>query len=99
MDSISILIFLLLTVALVVLIIKQFKRNSSNSKSTPLTKEDIITGYEKLVLEVIENNKDNKEVLMEKKSQLLKHISKDLHNNIFFDEKEAKEIILKLASL
>ncbi len=99
MDSISILIFLILTVALVVLVVKQFKKNSSNTKSSALTKEDIINGYEKLVLEVIENNKDNKEELMLKKSQLLKHISKDLHNNIFFDDKEAKEIILKLASL
>lgn len=99
MDSVTIIIFLLLSVALFVLVFKQFKNNPTNNKSTALTKEEIILGYEKLVLDVVEKNKDNKDILLEKKSQLLKYISKDLHNNIFFDEKEAKEIIKRLASL
>lgn len=99
MDSISIIIFLLISVALFVLIFKQFKKGTSNARPTALTKEDIISDYEKLVKDLIENNKDEKDVMLQKKSQLLKHISKDLHNNIFFDEKEAKEIIQKLASL
>lgn len=99
MDSVTIIIFLLLSIALFVLVFKQFKNNSVSNKPTALTKEEIILGYEKLVLDVVEKNKDNKDILLEKKSQLLKYISKDLHNNIFFDEKEAKEIIKRLASL
>lgn len=99
MDSVSILIFILLFVALVILISRQFKKNSHGSKPSSLIKEEIILGYEKLVLEIIEKNRDDKDSLIEKKSQILKYISRDLHNNIFFDEKEAKEIIQKLAAL
>lgn len=99
MDSTSILILIILVIALFLLIGRQINRGSFTAKDTSLTKDDIILGYEKLVKEVIENNKDDKDIMLQKKSQLLKHISKDLHNNIFFDEKEAKEVIQKLASL
>lgn len=100
MDNTAIIIFILISAALFILLSRQFKNIQGKGRPTSLTKEDIILGYEKLVRDLIEKNENEpKEILMEKKSQLLKHISKDLHNNIFFDENEAKEIVRKLAQI
>jgi len=99
LDDIVVVVFMFISLALFILIFKQFKKSNKKAKPTSLTKEDIIDGYEKLVIDLINNNQDSKEVLLEKKSQLLKYISKDLHNNIFFSDEEAKEIVQKLAKL
>ncbi|WP_428024685.1 hypothetical protein [Arcobacter sp.] len=99
MNELTVILFILVSLALFVLISKQFGKNSKGSKPTVNTKQDIVDGYERLILEVIENNKDDKEALVEKKTKLLKVISKDLHNNIYFDEEEAKYIVSKLAEL
>ncbi len=99
MSELSVILFIIITVALFVLIFKQFGNNRKTNKPTVNTKQDIVDGYEQLILDVIENNKDDKEALVEKKTKLLKVISKDLHNNIYFDDDEAKYIVSKLAEL
>jgi|TARA_R110002033_G_scaffold20278_5_gene51310 membrane protein implicated in regulation of membrane protease activity len=95
----TVLIFIIISLALFVLIYKQISRTKNNEKTEVKTKQDIIDGYEKLILDVIENNKDDKKLMIEKKTQILKVVSKDLHNNIYFDDDEAKYIISKLAEL
>lgn len=99
MVDVIIVIFILISLALLVLIYKQINRTKSRDKTNVRTKQDIIDGYEKLILDVIENNKDDKKLMIEKKTQILKVVSKDLHNNIYFDDDEAKYIISKLAEL
>ncbi len=99
MGELSVILFIIVSMALFVLIFKQFGNNKKTNKPTVNTKQDIVDSYEQLILDVIENNKDDKEALIEKKTQLLKVISKDLHNNIYFDDDEAKYIVSKLAEL
>ncbi|ADG92988.1 hypothetical protein Arnit_1330 [Arcobacter nitrofigilis DSM 7299] len=99
MIEITVIIFILISLALLVLIYKQINRTKNRGKTEVRTKQDIIDGYEKLILDVIENNKDDKKLMIEKKTQILKVVSKDLHNNIYFDDDEAKYIISKLAEL
>lgn len=99
MGELSILLFIIVTFALFVLVFRQFGNNKKSNKPTVNTKQDIVDGYERLILDVIENNKDDKEALVEKKTKLLKVISKDLHNNIYFDDDEAKYIVSKLAEI
>lgn len=99
MEATSFVLFALISISLFVLVYKQFNKAKINPRSKAMTKEDIVEGYEKLILDVIEKNRDDKDALKEKKTQLLKHISKDLHNNIFFDEDEAKDIVRQLASI
>lgn len=99
MIEVAIVIFILISLALLILIYKQINRTKSRDKTQIRTKQDIIDGYEKLILDVIENNKDDKKLMIEKKTQILKVVSKDLHNNIYFDDDEAKYIISKLAEL
>ncbi|MGB5917805.1 hypothetical protein [Arcobacter sp.] len=95
----TVVIFIIISLALLVLIYKQINRTKNSEKTEVKTKQDIIDGYEKLILDVIENNKDDKKLMIEKKTQILKVVSKDLHNNIYFDDDEAKYIISKLAEL
>ncbi len=99
MIEVAIVIFILISFALLILIYKQINRTKSRDKTEVKTKQDIIDGYEKLILDVIENNKHDKKLMIEKKTQILKVVSKDLHNNIYFDDDEAKYIISKLAEL
>ncbi|WP_419764523.1 MAG: hypothetical protein ACNI28_12165 [Arcobacter sp.] len=99
MTELSIIIFIIVSIALFILVFKQLGNNKKTNRPTVNTKQDIVDGYEKLILDVIENNKEDKEALVEKKTQLLKVISKDLHNNIYFDDDEAKYIVSKLAQL
>lgn len=99
MGELSIVLFVIVTLALFVLIFRQFKNNKKSNKPTVNTKQDIVDGYEQLILNIIKNNKEDKEALVEKKTKLLKVISKDLHNNIYFDDDEAKYIVSKLAEL
>jgi membrane protein implicated in regulation of membrane protease activity len=99
LNEVAIILFILISMALFVLIFRGVKKNGKRNKSEVNTKQDIVDGYERLILDVIEKNRDNKELLLEKKTQLLKAISKDLHNNIYFDDDEAKYIVSKLAEL
>ncbi|PLY08985.1 MAG: hypothetical protein C0626_08175 [Arcobacter sp.] len=99
MTELSIILFIIVSIALFILVFKQLGNNKKAKRPTVNTKQDIVDSYEKLILDVIENNKEDKEALLEKKTQVLKVISKDLHNNIYFDDDEAKYIVSKLAQL
>ncbi len=65
------------------------------------TKEDkrdrIISGYRKQLYEALTPLKNDKEVRIAKKSELLKKFSDELSMNIYFENIEIKEIILDLA--
>lgn len=95
MDYLTILGVLLLFGIIFLKIV--YKQVRFNKKSEAFTKQDIINRYEADIKNLLLNEK--KEDLSEKKLALLKHISSELHRNIFFDENEAKEIIKHLASL
>ena len=99
MNEVAIILFVIVSLALLILVFKLLNKNDKRNKSEANTKQDIVDGYEKLILDVIENNQNDKDLMIEKKTQLLKIISKDLHKNIYFDEEEAKYIVSKLAQL
>ncbi|PLY07590.1 MAG: hypothetical protein C0625_05285 [Arcobacter sp.] len=97
MEEFSILyivIFLILS-ALAILL---FMRNTKRYKPSAIKKEELIKKYEYEMLKLISQYEKDKSLLQEKKIEFLKTASFELHNNIFFDEHEAKAIIQKLAS-
>jgi hypothetical protein len=51
------------------------------------------------MLKLISKYEKEPEVLKVKKIEFLKQASSELHNNIFFEDKEAKALVQKLASL
>lgn len=89
-----IVMFLLLSGLVVIL----FKKSNSSAKPAYLKKQEISKKYEYEMLKLISKYEKDKEVLSQKKIEFLKEASKELHNNIFFDEKEVKVLIEKLAS-
>ncbi len=74
-----------------------YKQVRMNKKNESISKQDIVNTYESEMRTLLLHK--NKEELSEHKILLLKKISSELHRNIFFDEKEAKEIVKYLASL
>lgn len=90
------ILFFLILVALVFLI---FKRTGANYKPSHLKKQELIKQYEYEMLKLISKYEKDQELLKVKKIEFLKQASSELHNNIFFDEAEAKALVQKLASL
>ena len=94
-SPIFIVIFLLLAGLAFLLL----RRTNKNHKPSALKKDELIKKYEYEMLLIISKNEKDKNLLQKKKIEYLKSASHELHNNIFFDESEAKAIIQKLASL
>lgn len=94
-SPVFIVIFLLLAGLAFLLL----KRTNKNHKPSALKKDELIKKYEYEMLLIISKNEKDKNLLQKKKIEYLKSTSYELHNNIFFDESEAKAIIQKLASL
>lgn len=94
--EIAVLIVLLFLAVLLNVVLKQKK---IIKKSQDEKKFEIIQGYRKQMLELLEKYKDNKEVQNEEKIKLLKQINSELSMNIFFNEKEIKEVLTILLKL
>ncbi|WP_044415374.1 hypothetical protein [Halarcobacter anaerophilus] len=75
-----------------------YKKSTIKSKPAHLKKEEIIKQYEYEMLKLISKYEKDSKLLSQKKVEFLKQANKELHQNIFFDENEAKALISKLAS-
>lgn len=91
-------LFIVIFLILAILIVFLFIRNNKQYKPSVIKKEELIKKYEYEMLKLISQYEKDKPLLQEKKIEYLKTASFELHNNIFFDEHEAKAIIQKLAS-
>ena len=90
---------LLLSAGLTVVFI-YFKKNKNVSiKSAPVKKEELIQGYKEELLNILEENKDNKELQFQEKLKFLKRVNYELSMNIFFEKEEARELIQELSNL
>ncbi len=77
-----------------------FKKNKNVSiKSAPVKKEELIQGYKEELLNILEENKDNKELQFQERIKFIKRVNYELSMNIFFDEIEAKNLIQELSGL
>ena len=93
-------ILALLLSAGLTLVFIYFKKNKNVViKSAPVKKEELIQGYKEELLNILEENKDNKELQSQEKIKFLKKVNYELSMNIFFDEIEAKKLIQELSGL
>ena len=95
-NLIYLLIFLILSAFIFMIFFKN--KDKKNHKPSIIKKEELIKNYEYEMLKLISKYENDKTTLQKKKIEFLKVASNELHNNIFFDEYEAKAIIQKLAS-
>lgn len=98
MESNLTLLFTLVFFIFIALIYLVFFRSNGYRKPKTLKKEELVAKYEYEMLQVIAKYESDAQLLKEKKLEYLKKASHELHNNIFFDEAEAKELVRKLAS-
>ena len=93
-------ILALLLSAGLTLVFIYFKKNKNVViKSAAVKKEELIQGYKEELLNILEENKDNKELQSQEKIKFLKKVNYELSMNIFFDEIEAKKLIQELSGL
>ena len=77
-----------------------FKKNKNVViKSAPVKKEELIQGYKEELLNILEENKDNKELQFQERIKFIKRVNYELSMNIFFDEIEAKNLLQELSGL
>lgn len=93
------IIFIVLVVIIVLVIYFGKNKKEVKYRSSSLKKEELILKYEDEMKSIIEEYKNEPEILTLKKIEYLKKASNKIHNNIFFSDKEAKVLIQKLASL
>jgi hypothetical protein len=93
------LLALLLSAGLTIVFIYFKKNKNVVIKSAPVKKEELIQGYKEELLNILEENKDNKELQFQEKIKYLKKVNYELSMNIFFNETEAKKLIQELSGL
>lgn len=98
MESNFTFVFIIVFFIFIALIYLIFFRSNGYKKPKALKKEELISKYEYEMLQIKAKYESNPELFKEKKLEYLKKASHELHNNIFFDEFEAKELVRKLAS-
>jgi hypothetical protein len=86
--------------AVLTIIFIYFKKNKNIViKSAPVKKEELIQAYKEELLNILEENEENKELQFQEKIKFLKRVNYELSMNIFFDEIEAKKLIQELSGL
>lgn len=92
-------IYVLAFLVLLIIAFFFFNKPTVNKKSAVIKRDELIKKYENGMLEIISTYQNDKKKLQMKKIEYLKKTSHQLHNNIFFEEHEAKKIIQRLATL
>lgn len=86
--------------ALFTLVFIFFKgKNSSVSKPKALKKEELVESYKAELLAILEEYKNDTNLQRVEKIKFLKRVNYELSMNIFFDEKEAKDLLQELSRL
>lgn len=74
-------------------------KNRKLIKPKAVKKDEIIKAYEEEMLIILEKNKSDKQLQIKNKIDFLKRVNYELSMNMFFEEKESKEILEKLSNL
>jgi hypothetical protein len=90
---------LLLSAVLTVVFIYFKKNKNVVIKKAPVKKEELIQAYKEELLNILEENKENKELQFQEKIKFIKRVNYELSMNIFFDDIEAKNLIQELSGL
>ncbi|CAM3534091.1 hypothetical protein [Arcobacter aquimarinus] len=86
--------------ALFTLVFIFFKRKNSNVyKPKALKKEELVESYKAELLAILEEYKNDSNLQRVEKIKFLKKVNYELSMNIFFDEKEAKDLLQELSRL
>ena len=93
------LLALLLSAGLTVVFIYYKKSKTTFVKPTAVKKDELIQSYKDELFEILEANKENKELQLQERIKFIKRVNYELSMNVFFDEVEAKDLIKELSGL
>lgn len=92
-------IFFIIAVAAFLFYYISNNQKPKQHKSSAVKKEEIICKYEEQMKALIKQYEHEPDLLKTKKIDYLKKASNQIHNNIFFSNKEARALVQRLASL
>ncbi|MBL0708990.1 MAG: hypothetical protein JJW00_08085 [Sulfurimonas sp.] len=85
-------------IGLILIVVVTFRSSKSVKVNSSIqSKEDIINRYKKQLKDELALLKDDKELRMSKKNQLLKKFNSELALNIYFDKSEIRDLLLELS--
>ncbi|MEA3498993.1 MAG: hypothetical protein U9R16_08040 [Campylobacterota bacterium] len=94
------IVIVILILALIIVGFLIYLNNSkANHKSSIVKKHEIIEQYEDELKTILDKYQNDDKRRVDEKKLFLQKCSSELSRNIFFDPKESKQIIMKLASL
>ncbi|MGM0519852.1 MAG: hypothetical protein ACQERD_09450 [Campylobacterota bacterium] len=96
-SEVSTILILFLLAAAFMLLIRRFNSvQQYETKPSAMKKEEVIQAYENEIKELIDTYGNDQQKLLEEKKKMIKRINNELKMNLFFDDKEAKEVIDRL---
>ena len=98
MDSVTISILIVVGFLLLVILFTLKKSTPQVPKTKEEKCQEIIASYKKRLEEELRPLKDDYDVMLAKKSALLRDFSVELSHNIFFDKDEMRDVIKELAA-
>ncbi|MBU0924575.1 hypothetical protein KKG81_06785 [bacterium] len=93
------LLALVLSAVLTVVFMYYKKNKTTFVKPAAVKKDELIQNYKDELLEILEANKQNKELQFQERIKFIKKVNYELSMNVFFDEVEAKDLIKELSGL
>ncbi len=98
METLTITLVLLIIIIILFILFNKYNSNSVSIKSSSIKKLEIINGYKKQIKIAIKSANGNKNLIIQKRKELLKQFNSELSRNIFFDKDEVKKVIGELAT-
>lgn len=90
---------LILSAVFTVVFMYYKQKKATFVKPAAVKKDELIQAYKDELLEILEANKQNKELQFQERIKFIKKVNYELSMNVFFDEVEAKDLIKELSGL
>jgi actin-related protein len=90
---------LILSAVFTVVFMYYKRKTTTFVKPAVVKKDELIQAYKDELLEILEANKQNKELQFQERIKFIKKVNYELSMNVFFDEVEAKDLIKELSGL
>ena len=90
---------LILSAVFTVVFMYYKQKKTTFVKPAVVKKDELIQAYKDELLEILEANKQNKELQFQERIKFIKKVNYELSMNVFFDEVEAKDLIKELSGL
>ena len=91
-------IIIILVIVVVFFLVKRYTSSNTQIKSKAIKKSEIIDDYKKQLRDMIVSCKEDENLILVKRKELLKQFNQELSLNIFFDKNEIRQTLNELVN-